>query len=85
MAATGLRLHAQLWRESGHAFAQLRDLLLGQGPALGSAGLLQRSPLIRLARAACIRDVCARDSARGAQLLEGIEARIRAAAWAHQL
>ena len=48
----------------------------GPGAHLGSAGLLQGSAAVRLARAAALRAVCAQDAARGAQLLEGVEVRI---------
>ncbi len=75
MQAVRVQLHERLWRETGHGFGPLRDLLLGQGPHLGSAGLLQGSAAIRLARAAALRAVCAQDAARGAQLLEGVEVR----------
>ncbi len=72
MQALLLRLRTQLWLGSGHGFNALSDALLGTGGETPSKAQ-RESVELRVARAACLRDVCAHDAGRGHRLLEGIQ------------
>ena len=72
MQALLLRLRTQLWVGSGHGFNALSDALLGTGGEIPSKAQ-RESVELRVARAACLRDVCAQDVGKGLQLLEGIK------------
>ena len=72
MQALLLRLRTQLWIGSGHGFNTLSDALLGIRGEISSKAQ-RESVELRVARAACLRDVCAQDVGKGLQLLEGIE------------
>ncbi len=68
--ALALRLHLALWRASGRGFARLEAALLDPPPPGRRPGRA-----LRLARAACLRDVCAADPDRGVLLVRGLQAR----------
>ncbi|CAL8472221.1 g11763 [Coccomyxa elongata] len=72
MQALLLRLRTQLWLGSGHGFHALSDALLGTGGEIPSKAQ-RESVELRVAQAACLRDVCAHDVGKGHQLLEGIQ------------
>ncbi|BDA47327.1 probable protein RST1 at N-terminal half [Coccomyxa sp. Obi] len=72
MQALLLRLRTQLWVGSGHGFNALSDALLGLRVAVPSKRQ-RESVELRVARAVCLRDVCAQDVGKGLQLLEGIQ------------
>ena len=67
--ALALRLGLRLWRVAGgRQFHRLRALLLVSQASSGLA--------LRLARAACLRDVCAADGERGTQLVAAVQVRV---------
>ena len=68
MQALALRLQLRLWRAGGRGFSHLEAALLdcaAPGTKPGRA--------LRLARAACLRDVCALDPDRGVRLVRGLQ------------
>lgn len=71
MQALLLRLRLQLWRRTGHGFSALADALLGTGEV--ASRKQEDSATLRVATAACMRDVCIEDIGKGLQLLEGIQ------------
>lgn len=68
MQALALRLQLRLWRACGRGFGHLEAALL-DGAAHGS----RPGRALRLARAACLRDVCAADPDRGVRLVRGLQ------------
>ena len=67
LQALSIRLHSRLWKETGHGFNRLRDLLTPDRTGLRS------SNMVTLTKAATLKDVCLHDVDRGLQLLEGIQ------------
>ena len=68
LQALALRLETQLWTTSGRHFPRLQATLLGYA----SPGA-QPSPVVRVARAACVRDVCQADPFTATELVTGIQ------------
>ena len=64
-----MRLHCKLWKETGHSFNKLRDLLIPDRTEV------RMSDIIALTKAATLKEVCLHDVDRGMQLIEGIEVR----------
>lgn len=62
-----MRLHCKLWKETGHNFNKLRDLLIPDKTEM------RMSDIIALTKAATLKEVCLHDVDRGLQLIEGIE------------
>jgi len=62
-----VRLHCKLWKETGHNFNKLRDLLIPDRTEM------RISDIIAVTKAATLKEVCLHDVDRGMQLLEGIE------------
>ena len=69
--ATSLRLHCKLWKDTGHNFNRLRDLLMPD------ASQPRLSHNIAVTKAATQKEVCLHDVDRGMQLMEGIQVRRR--------
>ena len=67
LAAVSVRLHCQLWRETGHNFNKLRELLLPDRTQL------RMTEVTAISKAAALREVCRHDVDRGVQLIEGIQ------------
>ena len=67
MHAVSLTLHCKLWRETGHNFNRLRELLIPDRTQL------RMSDMAALTRAAILKEVCLHDTDRGMQLMEGIQ------------
>ena len=65
-----LRMQTQLWRVTGRGWGGLLGGLTGFANAHPHA-----IPLLRVARAACVRDVCSHDSGKGVELVRAIQAR----------
>ena len=68
--AMALRMQTQLWRVTGRGWAGLLAGLTGFANAHPHP-----TPLLRVARAACVRDVCRHDSGKGVELVRAIQAR----------
>ena len=68
LKALTLRLETQLWLVSKRNFTRLQAILLGFHPPTGHP-----TPLLRVSRAACIRDVCRNDPHRATELVQGIQ------------
>jgi hypothetical protein len=66
--ALGLRLQYWMWEDGGRGWALLRDTLLSCLPPHSAAGRA-----LVIARAACIRDVCAIEGAKGVELIYGVQ------------
>ena len=67
LQALSIRLHSRLWKETGHGFNRLRDLLIPDRTGL------RISAMLTLTKAATLKDVCLHDVNRGLQLIEGIQ------------
>ena len=67
LQALSIRLHARLWKETGHGFNRLRDLLIPDKTGL------RISNIATLTKAATMKDICLHDVDRGLQLIEGIQ------------
>ncbi len=65
--AVSVKLHCQLWRETGHNFNNLRELLIPDKTQL------RMSDSAALTMAATLKEICLRDTDRGMQLKEGIQ------------
>ncbi|CAL5220764.1 g2828 [Coccomyxa viridis] len=65
--AVSVRLHCQLWKETGHNFNKLRGLLIPDRTQL------RMTATAALTTAAALKEVCLRDTDRGMQLIEGIQ------------
>ncbi|KAK9836092.1 hypothetical protein WJX81_000611 [Elliptochloris bilobata] len=68
LQALALRLQLRLWRASGRGFARLEAALLDYAAPGAKPGRA-----LRLARAACLRDVCVLDPDRGIRLVRGLQ------------
>ena len=68
LQALALRLLTQLWQQSGRGFPVVESALLGF-----SSQHKQPSLLLRMARAASVRDACRHDSSRGLGLVVAIQ------------
>lgn len=66
--ALALRLQLRLWRASARGFARLEAVLLDYAVPGSPPGRA-----LRLARAACLRDVCALDPDHGVLLVRGLQ------------
>ena len=62
-----VKLHCQLWRETGHNFNKLRELLIPDRTQL------RMTDTAALTMAATLKEICLRDTDRGMQLIEGIQ------------
>ena len=62
-----MRLHCQLWKETGHNFNKLRGVLIPDRTQL------RMTATAALTTAAALKEVCLRDTDRGMQLIEGIQ------------
>lgn len=69
LRCVAMRLLLRLWRTSGKAWPPLRALLLPSSE--------EEDVRLRLARAACVRDVCEADGQRGVELVKAIEEALR--------
>lgn len=68
MQGLGLRLLLGVWLETGRGWQRVAATLLGYAPPP------EKPPLVlRVARAACLRDVCAHDSGRGVELVAAVQ------------
>ncbi|KAK9824076.1 hypothetical protein WJX72_007541 [[Myrmecia] bisecta] len=68
LQAVALRLYCRAWQASGRHFPRLQALLAA------CTGLTAQPAIpLRLARAACLRDVCAHDSSKGVLLVRAIQ------------
>lgn len=67
LLAVSIRLHCKLWKETGHNFNKLRDLLMPD------RSQPRMSDIIALTKATTLKEVCLHDVDRGMQLMEGIE------------
>lgn len=63
-----LRMQTQLWRVTGRGWGPLLGGLTGFANAHPHAG-----PLLQVARAACLRDVCQHDSSKGVELVMAMQ------------
>ena len=66
-----MQLHCKLWKDTGHSFNRLRDLLMPD------ASQLRLSHIMAVTKAATQKEVCLHDVDRGMQLLEGIQVMLR--------
>ena len=69
LQAAGLRLLCRLWRGTGRGYAHLRGAVLGY-----AAPGTEPGPALRVARAECIRDICAADGGKGAEYVREVQA-----------
>ncbi len=66
--ALSLKMHTQLWLTTGRGFNGVLGGLSGFSNTCPHAGAM-----LRTVRAACVRDVCAHDSARGVELVRAVQ------------